>query len=95
MRAIYYTYIAMGLKIFGICLKIDVLQLLREVERQWRIVLCKESPYDLIDVLGPFSIILQSRNFYKGEFTDTSSAGMTVTIAKLLQSFAFESFKSV
>ena len=44
----------MGLKIFRSCLKLDVLYLLREVRRPWPIVRCEESPYDLINVLGPF-----------------------------------------
>ena len=55
----------MGLKICNIFLKINVLKLVREVKRKLRIVLCKESPYNLIDVLGSFSVILQSRDFTK------------------------------
>ena len=42
------------------CLKINVfLQFLREVERPLCVVLCEESPYDLINVLGPFSVTLK------------------------------------
>ena len=52
----------MELKSLGIFLKIDVL---REMKRQLRIVLCKESPYNSINVLGPSSVILQQRKFYK------------------------------
>ena len=40
------------------------------MRRQLRIVLCKESPYDLINILGPFSVI-------KVELTDSSSVGKT------------------
>ena len=46
--------------------------LLREVKRPFPIVRCELSPYDLINVLGPFSVILQPRNL-KVEFTNTSS----------------------
>ena len=49
----------MGLKIFSICLRTDVVLLLRDMNRPLRIVLCKESPYNLINVLGPFSVTLQ------------------------------------
>ena len=35
------TLIAMGLKIFCICLKIDVLYILREVKCPWPIVQCE------------------------------------------------------
>ena len=65
----------MELKILGICSKIDVSQLLREVKRSLCMVLYKESPYDLINVLGPLSVILQAQKFYKIEFTDIFSAG--------------------
>ena len=44
---------------FSICLKTDVVSPLREVKRPLRIVLCKESPYNLFYVLGDFSVILQ------------------------------------
>ena len=69
------------------------------MKRPLRIVLCKGSPYNLIDVLGPFSIILQSLNFFPVKFTDTFSAGKTMTkITKILRSFGFllkfEAFKS-
>ena len=62
---IHCTLIVMGLKILGIRLKIDVLKLLREMKRPLRIVLCKESPYNLINALGPCSVILQPWNFLK------------------------------
>ena len=41
------------------------------------IVLCEENLYDLVNVLGPFSIILQPLNLYKVEFTYVSSARKT------------------
>ena len=43
------------------------LQFLREVKRPLPIVvvLCEESPYDLIKILGLFSVILRSWNFIK------------------------------
>ena len=47
-------FIAMGLKIFVICLKIDVLLLSRKLKRLFRIVLCEESLYELINVLAHF-----------------------------------------
>ena len=51
--------LGLGLKIFSICLKIQFSQLLRELKRQLRIVLCKENPNDLIYVLAAFSVTLQ------------------------------------
>ena len=70
------------------------------MKRPLRIVLCEENPYEQINVLGSFSVILQPCNFYKVEVTYTSSAGKTVTnITLLLRSFSFElefeSFKSM
>ena len=65
VRAIHCTFIAMGLNIFGISLKIDVAYLSREVKRSMHVVLCKENPCNLINVFGSFSVILQSLNFYK------------------------------
>ena len=62
--------IAFGLKIFRICLKIDVSKLLGEVKRPLPIVRCEQSPYDLINALGPYSVILQPRNCYQVEFTN-------------------------
>ena len=44
----YPLHIAMRLKIFSICLKTDVFRLLRELKRPLPIVLCEESPYNLI-----------------------------------------------
>ena len=80
----------MGLKIFSICLKIVVASLLREVKRQLGAVLYKESPYNLVNVLDPFSVILQPRNLFKVKFTDTSSAGKSARkITKILRSFGF------
>ena len=38
---------------------------LRQVTRPLRIVLCKENPYYLISVLGPFQVILQPWSFVK------------------------------
>ena len=65
-----------------------------------RTILCNESPYDLINVLGPFLVILQPRNFYKVEFTNTVSARKTARrITKILRSSGYsqeiESFKSM
>ena len=55
-----HIYVAIGLKIFGICLKIDVVLLFRDVKRHLRNgMLCKESPHNLINALGPFSATLQ------------------------------------
>ena len=54
------------------------------------IALCEESPYDLMAILGSLSVILQPSNFYKVEFTSTSSAGKTARkIKKILRSFGF------
>ena len=59
------------------------------MKRPLHIVLCKESPYNLINVLDPFSVIFQE-TLYKVEFTDTSSAGKTVSkTTKILQSSGF------
>ena len=63
----------MGLKINSICLKTYVLLVLRVLNGPLPIVLCKWNPYDLIDVLGPFSLILQPWNFCKIEFSYISS----------------------
>ena len=57
MKEIRCTRFPMGLKILGICLKIDVVQLLREMKRLLCNVMCKESPYNLINVSGHFSVI--------------------------------------
>ena len=70
------------------------------MKRPLRIALCKESLYNMINVLGPFSVILQPLKFHKVEFTDTSYAGKTARkITKVLRSFGlqleFESFISV
>ena len=67
---------------------------------QLPIVLYEESHYQLINVLGHFSVILQIDICYQVEFTHTSSAGKTARkITKILGSFVFElefeSFKSV
>ena len=46
--------------------------------------------YDLIDVLGHFTVILQPWNFCKVEFTYISSARETLRkITKILRSFGF------
>ena len=47
------------------------------MKRPLGIVLCKESSYSVINALDPFSVILQSSNFFKVEFTDTSRSGKT------------------
>ena len=47
------------------------------MKRSSRIVLCTESPYNLIDVLGTFSAILQPLNFSIVKLSDTSSADET------------------
>ena len=61
-----------------------------EVKRSLCVVLCKESPYNLVNVLGPFSVILRPRNFHKVKFTDTSSARKAARlITKTLRSFGF------
>ena len=65
VRDIQWTFIAMGLKIFCICSKIDVLEILREVKRPLRIVLCMESPYNLINVLGLFQSLCNHKIFAK------------------------------
>ena len=60
------------------------------MKRSLRTVLCEESPNDLTNVVGPFSVILQPSNFYKVEFTYTSGAGKIVSkTTKMLQSFGF------
>ena len=56
--------------------------------------------YDLINVLGHFSVFLQPQDFGKAEFTYISSARKAARkITKILRSFCvqleFESFKSV
>ena len=46
------------------------------MKRQLRLVPLKEDPYCLINVLGPFSVIVCNRlNFHKVQLTDTSSTG--------------------
>ena len=77
-----------GLKSYSICLKIDVLYLSREVKCLLYIVLCKESPYNLINVLGLFSVMLQLSNSCKVYFIYISSASKTARkITKILHSF--------
>ena len=76
-KEIHCIFFTMGTKLFSICLKTDVVLLLREVKHLLPIVLCKESPYHLINALRPFPVILQPFDFYKVKFTDTSSAGKT------------------
>ena len=53
------TLIAMGVKIFSIWLIIDAVKLLRELKHSLLSVLCRESPHNLVNVLGPFSVALQ------------------------------------
>ena len=55
-----------------------------------RIVLFKESPYNLIDVLDPISVIVQPCYFYQVKFSVTSSANKTAKkVTKILQFLAF------
>ena len=86
----YQISIAMGCRILSICLKIYILQLFTEVKGSLPIVLREDNTYDLFDVLGLFSVILQQWNFYKVEFTYNSSAGKIARkIIKILRSFGF------
>ena len=55
------------------------------------IILCEESPYDLIDVLGLFSVILSQWNFYKVELTYNSSAGKIAR--RIIKYFDLSAFK--
>ena len=64
MTAILCTLIAMGLKFLSICWKICVFQLFRKLKRPFAIVLCEESPYDLVYVLGPVRVILQLHEIF-------------------------------
>ena len=93
-----YSY-CHGIEISGILLRINVLKPLREVKRPLHIVLCKESHYDLIDILGSFSVTLLPWKFYKVAFTYSSCPGTTARkITNILRSFDFwlelRSFKS-
>ena len=70
------------------------------MKRPLRIVVCKASLSNLINVSAPFSVILQLRNFYKLEFTNTSSVGKAAKqITKAIQATGLklevESFKFV
>ena len=47
------------------------------MKRPLRIVLSEEGHYNLIDILGHFSVILQPWNFLKVKFCDISSTGKT------------------
>ena len=59
------------------------------MKRPLCLVLCKESPCNLIITLGPFQIFA-TMNFYNIELTDTSGAGRTVKkVENILQFFAF------
>ena len=79
----------MGLKIIRICLKIDVLQLFREIKGPLRIVLCKDSlQFDQCFrlVFSHFATI----KFHKVKFTNISSAVKTARKPKrILHSFGF------
>ena len=58
--------------------------------RPFLIALCEESPYDLINVLGPILAILQLSNFCKVDFSLISSPGKRARkITTMLQSFSF------
>ena len=60
------------------------------MRRPWPIARCEQSPYDLINVLGPFSVILQPLDFDKVEFSCPSSVGRTVRkITKILNILDF------
>ena len=53
-------------------------------------VLDERSPYNLISISGPFSVILHPLWFHKFEFIDTSSAGEKATqITKILRCYKF------
>ena len=85
----------MGRQLFSICLIIDVFyllklfKLLRQVKGPLRIALCKESCYNLINVSGPYSVILQPRIFHTVRFTDTRSADKIARkITKIFQSLS-------
>ena len=69
---------------------IDIVKLLRELKHSLRIVLCRESPYNLINALGHFSVVLQPSNLCQIEFTDAYSAGKAARkIRKILRSSGF------
>ena len=57
-----------GIENLSYCLKNDVFQLLREVERPWPIVRCEYSPYNLINALGPFPSFCNHDIFFKLNF---------------------------
>ena len=70
------SFIAIGLKIFRICLKLYVLQLLIEVKLLLRTVLRGESL--LFDqFFRPLFSHFETMNFYEVEFNYTFSAGRT------------------
>ena len=48
------------------------------MKRPLRIVLCKDSPYNLFNALGPFAVILQPSNYHRAKFSDTSIVGKTL-----------------
>ena len=88
--------------LFVFCLELDVIELLREARRPLHFALRKalRESLQFDQYLGTFSVILQSSNFYKKEFTDISSVVKTAKkITKILQYFSFslkfESLKSV
>ena len=58
VRDIRCIFIAIGLKIIGICMKIYVLWVLREVRHSLHVVQCEGGPDDFINVLGQFSVTL-------------------------------------
>ena len=74
----------MALKIFSFYLKICVLELLRGRKRG--VLLCgrEESPYNLINVLGPFISPVATIQFLKSPDKTASK------IAKMVQYFGFQ-----
>ena len=64
---------------------------MKEVKCSMCIVLCKDNPYSLVNVLGPFPVILQPRSFYKVKFTDTFGADETTR--KITKYFDLSAFK--
>ena len=56
-----------------------------------RLFLCEESPRDLINVLGPFSVIFSHEIFDKVKFTYISSARETMRKStKIVRFFSFQ-----
>ena len=61
------------------------------MKRSLRFVLRKETPYNVINVSGPFSVSLQQEIFHEVHIFDTTSTVETAKkITKILQSFDFQ-----